>query len=88
MKRKKMSIVVLMAVISTWTFPGYAIFGLTPFQEAYQKGADKKDVSLGALAPPPSSQLQQLHYYVPHMLSLCVRFHCVVLSCSVMSSSL
>ena len=44
MKRKKMSIVVLMAVISTWTFPGYAIFGLTPFQEAYQKGAEARVV--------------------------------------------
>lgn len=39
-------------------------------------GGDKRDISRGARPPPPfKRQLQQLHYYVPYTLSLCVRLH-------------
>ena len=44
MKTKETFVAVLMATASTWGFSAHAISGLTPFQEAYQKGADARIV--------------------------------------------
>ena len=44
MKAKETIRAVLMAMLSMWGLSGYAIFGLTPFQEAYQKGAEARVV--------------------------------------------
>ena len=44
MKAKATIRIVFMAMVSMWGLSGYAIFGLTPFQEAYQKGAEARVV--------------------------------------------
>ena len=44
MKAKATIRIVFMAMVSMWGLSVYAIFGLTPFQEAYQKGAEAKVV--------------------------------------------